>query len=95
MPAPHATSWQASGPYGFSPAAAPFDRAVGRWARAPAADADALLGEAASLADKALSCGFPSLVMLHGALRQNFSRFAPRLLANAAPTYYGMAVATF
>ena len=86
---------QASGPYGYSPAAAPFDRAVGRWARAPRENADALLGEAASLADKALSCGFPSLVMLHGALRRDFSRFTPRLLANAAPTYYGMAVATY
>ncbi len=35
------------------------------------------------------------LVMLPGALRRDFSRFTPRLLANEAPTYYGMAVATY
>ena len=54
-----------------------------------------MLVEGAALAGRALSCGFPSLVMLHGLLLRNWSRWQPRLLANRAPTYYGMLVAEF
>ena len=87
----------ASGPYGFSDAAAPFDAAVARWAGNPMANATALLDEAAQLEKQAMSCGFTSLVFLHGALAAagNWSRWSPRLLANFAPTYYGMLVAVF
>ena len=87
----------ASGPYGYSPAAAPFDAAVGQWARDPWTFGGSLLKEAAQLESRALSCGFTSLVMMHGALMAsaNRSRWSPRPLANRAPTYYGMLVATF
>ena len=87
----------ASGPYGFSEAAAPFDAAVGRWAGNPMANASALLDEAAQLEKQAMSCGFTSLVFLHGALAAagNWSRWSPRVLANFAPTYYGMLVSVF
>lgn len=88
----------ASGPYGYSPYAAKFDAAISRWARDPLHDSNALLVDAAAYEGKALSCGFTGLVMLHGALRAAAApskRWAPRLLANEAPTYYGMAVAVF
>lgn len=72
-----------------------FDAAVGQWAAA--LDREALVGRAASLADDALSCGFTGLVLLEGALRASRSApWKPSLLAGpSAPTYYGMAVATF
>ena len=85
----------ANGPYGYSPAAKPFDAAIGRWATDPLAHASALLKEAAGLEAHALSCGFTGLVMLHGALLAEKPRWSPHLLANRAPTYYGMMVATF
>ena len=87
----------ASGPYGFSDAAAPFDAAVARWAGNPMANATALLDEAAQLEKQAMSCGFTSLVFLHGALAAagNWSRWSPRVLANFACTYYGMLVSVF
>lgn len=56
----------ASGPYGYSAAAKPFDKACGLWAADPEQHASQLLEVAASLASKALSCGIPSLLMLHG-----------------------------
>jgi len=83
----------ASGPYGYSPTAEPFDAACGRWAGT--LNATALLVDAASLADRALSCGFTGMVMLHGLLSALPVRFVPDLLANAHPTYYGMLVSTF
>ncbi len=85
----------ATGPYGFSKAAAPFDKAVGAWAANPSTGAEWLLGVAGKLVGKALSCGFPSLVMLQGVLGRDFPRYRPRLLANTHPTYYGMLVAIF
>ena len=33
--------------------------------------------------------------MLHGLLNASRGKFTPNLLANAAPTYYGMMVAEF
>ena len=84
-----------SGPYGFSKYAEPFDLDVGKWAKDPEKEEDALLKDAANIEQYALSCGFPSLVMLHGFLRQDFSRFHPVLLANEHPTYYGMMVSTY
>ena len=71
--------------------------AVGKWASSPATHAMSLLDTAARLESRALSCGFTSLVLLHGALRSDWARFGPtaQLLANRAPTYYGMLVAIF
>lgn len=83
----------ASGPYGYNPAAVPFDAALGAWASS--LDPAPLLENATALADDAKSCGFTGAVMLHGLLNASCGRFTPRLLANAAPTYYGMMVAQF
>ena len=77
----------ASGPYGYNPAAVPFDAALGAWASS--LDPAPLLENATALADDAKSCGFTGAVMLHGLLNASCGRFTPRLLANAAPTYYG------
>ena len=41
-----------------------FIQALGKWAES--LDSQALLQTAASLVDRALSCGFTGLVMLHG-----------------------------
>ena len=79
----------------YSPAAAPFDAACARWAAAPASRASDLLGVARGLAPKALSCGYPGLVLLHGAISRDFRRYRPSLLGVGAPTYYGMMAATF
>ena len=57
----------ASGPYGYSNASEPFDQAVGSWARS--LDPAPLLVSAAELVDRALSCGYTGLVMLHGMLQ--------------------------
>jgi len=89
-----------SGPYGYSAAAAPFDAAVGRWA-ATLHD-EPLLSAARALVPRALSCGYPGLVLLHGMLTRA-SVFAAREwrpmekgpFALAHPTYYGMLVAGF
>eukprot|EP00041_Stephanoeca_diplocostata_P026482 m.715272 g.715272 ORF g.715272 m.715272 type:complete len:332 (-) comp22978_c0_seq12:2905-3900(-) len=89
---------QASGPYGFSPAAKPFDTACARWGAT--LDANALLQTAAHYVDDALSCGFTGLVFLHGLITNTTAashgriQFAPTLSAYAAPTYYGMMVAS-
>jgi len=82
-----------------SPEAEPFDRACGRWAAT--LERDFLIGEAASKVNKALSCGFTGLVMLEGFLARSAQhtyggrQWAPKLLANFHPTYYGMMVSTF
>jgi aromatic ring-opening dioxygenase LigB subunit len=82
----------ASGPYGYSPDAEPFDKACGRWAST--LDPRPLLVEAASYVDKALSCGYTGLVTLHGILSE-VGTWQPHLYANYHPTYYGMMVAFF
>jgi len=83
----------ADGPYGFSPSAAPFDIACGKWAST--LDAEPLLETAGSLLKDALSCGYTGMVMLHGMIRSSGVAWQPRLYANFYPTYYGMLVATF
>ena len=86
----------ASGPYGYSPEAEPFDVLCGRWAADPEQHASALLREAAAIEADAMSCGFPSLVTLHGMLeRAGFGHFRSEVLANRHPTYYGMLVANY
>ncbi|KAK3098992.1 hypothetical protein FSP39_024996 [Pinctada imbricata] len=84
----------ADGPYGFSKAAEPFDKAVGQWVQLQ--DPSSLVKTAASYVDKALSCGFTGLVMLQGILGdKRTSQWKPELLANYHPSYYGMMVAAF
>ncbi|RUS70245.1 hypothetical protein EGW08_021990 [Elysia chlorotica] len=84
----------ASGPYGYSKTSEPFDKACGRWA-------ESLSGEfltvmAARVVDRALSCGFTGLVMLHGLMEAGgLDSWIPRLLVNHHPSYYGMMVASF
>jgi len=84
----------ASGPYGKSAAAEPFDLAVGEWGKtlAPAP----LLETARSLVPKALSCGYTGLVMLHG-MMASVGTWSPLRspFCLAHPTYYGMMVAAF
>lgn len=84
---------RADGPYGYSNASAPFDAAVKRWASDPNKNADSLLTEATSLQDRAMSCGFTGMVMLHGCLMSG--GFEPQVMAMRNATYYGMMVATF
>lgn len=80
------------GPYGYSPAAQPFDDAVGRYLTT--LNPLALLETAAGLVSEALSCGFTGLVALHGMLSEaGLRKWTPSLLVNGYPTYYGMAVA--
>ena len=81
----------ASGPYGFSPAAAPYDAHIADWAGSLDR---AALDAATAYADDAKSCGYTGAVLLHGLLHG--TSFAPRLLAGpSAPTYYGMLVADY
>lgn len=84
---------RADGPYGYSNASAPFDDAVGKWAKDPVTNEASLLVEAASLQNEAKACGFTGLVMLHGAIKD--LNFQSHLLANFNATYYGMMVSTF
>jgi aromatic ring-opening dioxygenase LigB subunit len=96
----------ASGPYGYSPAAEPFDKSVGEWAAT--LDPFPLLEVAASLEAGALSCGFTGLVLLHGILAKAAQtvqksessgdselKWTATMYVDAAPTYYGMMVASF
>eukprot|EP00054_Salpingoeca_dolichothecata_P024996 m.172375 g.172375 ORF g.172375 m.172375 type:complete len:313 (+) comp25212_c1_seq2:230-1168(+) len=83
----------ASGPYGFSPAAEPFDRACGRWVETR--NSSFLLDTAAGLVEKALSCGFPGLVILQGLMNASPLGWTSNLFSIAHPTYYGMLVAAF
>jgi len=82
-----------SGPYGFSTAAEPFDKACGAWVTSQ--DSGKLIVEAASFVDKALSCGFTGLVMLDGMLKAGSVDWESRLLVNFHPSYYGMMLASF
>ena len=67
-----------SGPYGYSNASAPFDKAIGRWAAGSGGYKDddndpchpgamsALLKRAKELQPNAMSCGFTGYVLWHG-----------------------------
>lgn len=85
---------EATGPYGYSPAAEPFDRNCGNWAAT--LHPFYLLEKAAQYAQDAESCGYTGLVMLHGLLEAGkLSSWIPVLHANYHPSYYGMMVASF
>ena len=90
--------------FGFSADAAPFDRAVGRWAAS--LDETPLMVESAASVDHVYSCGWLGLVLLHGALEASAmhpSRSAPLnaswsptvTAAPEHPTYYGMLAAAY
>eukprot|EP00045_Choanoeca_perplexa_P002723 m.26161 g.26161 ORF g.26161 m.26161 type:complete len:321 (+) comp11666_c0_seq1:27-989(+) len=86
----------ASGPYGYSPTAEPFDKAIGKWAET--LESKYLVDTAAQLVDRALSCGFTGLVLLDALLQQLRSdglAVHASMLALEHPTYYGMMVAGF
>lgn len=81
------------GPYGFSPAAQPFDDAVAAWATT--LNSTMLTKTAAAFAPKALSCGFTGLVMFDALLHCNGVAWKPTLCTISHPSYYGMMVASF
>jgi len=82
-----------NGPYGYSSAAAPFDHACSQWA--DTLNETVLLTVAKDLVPDALSCGYTSMVMMHGLLKAHNPGWKPNLYALAHPTYYGMLVASF
>ena len=82
-----------TGPYGFSPAAQPFDDCCAEWART--LFGPPLLEEAKTLLNDAKSCGYLGLVMLHGVLSQRSEAWDCSLHSISHPTYYGMMVASF
>mmetsp|Transcript_15938 Transcript_15938/g.30139 ORF Transcript_15938/g.30139 Transcript_15938/m.30139 type:complete len:192 (+) Transcript_15938:274-849(+) len=94
---------QESGPYGYSPAAQPFDDACAEWART--LDGLPLLEKARNLLDQAKSCGYLGLVILHGVLVSLVSKESNNGIDTGAwdcqlhsishPTYYGMMVASY
>ncbi|XP_045216543.2 protein CA_C1420-like isoform X2 [Mercenaria mercenaria] len=84
---------KADGPYGYSNASQPFDDAVGKWAST--LDFNFLV-KAGTLVDRALSCGYTGLVMLHGMLSHlDVSSWTSTVYANLHPSYYGMMAASF
>lgn len=87
--ADHAHRHDAEGPFGFDPAAAPYDELAVELLRTNRLDRWPELEE---LVDAASADSLWQLVVLHGALGD---RFDAELLAYEAPTYYGMAVAAF
>ena len=93
---------ESSGPYGYSPAAQPFDDACAAWARD--LDGPPLLETARELLSDAKSCGYLGLVILHGALNELASKGNDANLGNSwqcklhtisHPTYYGMMVSSY
>jgi len=102
---------RADGPYGYSDASEPFDRAVGLWASDPCRNGRKLLRYASELQDDALSCGWTGMVILHGMICGEGAStttatagsvstdltmdWDAQVLANRNATYYGMMVAQF
>lgn len=84
---------KADGPYGYSNASQPFDDAIGKWANTLDYN---FLEEAGTLVDRALSCGYTGLVMLHGMFMQHgVSLWKSSVYANVHPSYYGMMASSF
>lgn len=83
----------ASGPYGWSAAAEPFDVAAGKWANT--INSSFLTEVAKRYVDEALSCGYTGMVMLSSLLDKCSSCWGSRVIGPYHPSYYGMMVATF
>ncbi|CAB9499515.1 expressed unknown protein [Seminavis robusta] len=92
---------EATGPYGYSNASAPFDHAVGHWASNPCQNSDSLLQTARSLQPNGKSCGFTGFVLLHamlcgGSTGETFDPLdSDNVWVNRNATYYGMMAVTF
>lgn len=81
----------ADGPYGFAPQSAPHDRA---YCRAVSDNAlHRLLAWRNDRIEAAMTDSYWQTLMLHGAL--SLSSLQPELLSYEAPTYFGMACASF
>jgi aromatic ring-opening dioxygenase LigB subunit len=87
--ADHGHAHDASGPYGFDPAAAEYD---GRIVELVGADRLAELHPA--FVDAAKADSFWQMLMLHGAL-EAAGRWRSELLSYEAPTYFGMLCAAY
>jgi len=86
----HGHAHQASGPYGFHPAAAEYDAEVVRLVRED--DLGGLLRIDARLISDAKCDSWWQLLMLHGALGDGWRG---ELLSYEAPTYFGMLCAAY
>jgi aromatic ring-opening dioxygenase LigB subunit len=96
----HTHLQEPQGPYGYSNASAPFDAALGRWAKNPCEHASSLLHRARRLQGNAKSCGFTGYVLWHGMMCANSSSsfhqtYRSSVLDNRNVTYYGMMAAIF
>ncbi len=80
-----------SGPYGYDPASADFDKMVQQTIKAN--DLDTLLSTDLDFADRAKVDGLWQAVILAGALHHTPMR--GQLLSYQAPTYFGMLVAAY
>ena len=86
---------QENGPYGYSETAEPFDQAIGNWLRnlhLKNQDWRDARSKAAELVNTALSCGYTGLMLLDGMMQ---GQWTGTLHTIGAPTYYGMAVASY
>jgi aromatic ring-opening dioxygenase LigB subunit len=88
--ADHGHAHDPSGPYGFDPAAADYDRRIVELVRANTLDG--LLELDPALVDAAKADSWWQLIMLHGALGADWSA---DFLTYEASTYFGMLCATF
>lgn len=83
------------GPYGYSETAAPFDEHIEGWLRTlhlKNEDWQNHRKKAAELVNTALSCGYTGLMLLDGIIQGNWKG---EFHAFGAPSYYGMAVASY
>ncbi len=84
-----------NGPYGFSLASKTFDLAIVRWLQYQSyrnEEWENALQTAMDTVNDALSCGFTGLFLLNALVDQHWNG---DLLAYEAPSYYGMAVASY
>lgn len=79
------------GPYHYSDQASRFDQIIEDWAAS--LTPELLLNKAKQLLEDALCCGYVGFVMLQGLLKN--VDFHPKVLGRAAPTYYGMLIASY
>jgi len=88
--ADHGHGHDASGPYGFSPASGPYDELVVRLIAENRLDE--LTAIEPSFVEEAQADSWWQMLVLHGATED---RFEPELISYEAPTYFGMACASF
>ncbi|CAL8102091.1 unnamed protein product [Orchesella dallaii] len=100
----HYHSNDTSSPYPYSPFAEVFDKHVVNWAKmdrnaeTEAASASEILEQAGSISEKAGTCGYTGLVMLHGMIEELVHRdwnYKSHFYTYHTPTYFGMTVASW